>query len=601
MKLSRLFFFPLILLVTAVMVPQQSQAEASMNISYSISWQQPNAHYFHVTLTLSNLSGKSTLVRIPAWRPGRYTIQNYARNVIDVTASGENGEPLPLRKTDKSTWRVEHPGRKRIVVKYRCYSFTLDAGSSYLDDSEAYINPITLLMYVPGKEMLPVTLKIQRPPGWKIATALDTGNEPDSFVPANYHELVDNPLIISPDYKEFSFSEGDSRIEIVLQGEANYSQSQLQEDIAKIVAAQVRVMGELPTRRYVFLYHLLPDRFGHGVEHKNSTSIVIGPANFDDPDFYSRFLGVTSHEFFHLWNVERIRPQAIYLPDYSSEVYTSTMWFFEGVTSYYGDLTLARGGLITREKYYQRLASDINRLQRSGGRKHTSAAEASWDSWLNFDSPPPPHTSVSFYGKGSILGLMLDLEIRNRTGNQKSLDEVMRYLYRHYAAADMGVPEDGLQKAVEKVAGSSFEEFFQNYVFGTAEIDYGKFLAYAGLETLVDSSNQQSPYLGIRLSSDNPIGRILSVEPQSPALAAGLDIDDQLIAIDGYQVNAQNLAALLRKHQPGESVTVTVFRHHRLRQFEVTLGETPYHPLTIREGEDAGDLNKRIRESWLGG
>ena len=401
---------------------------AKMVISYHLSWQKPNSHFFNLEMTVQNPGSDATEFRIPAWRPGRYIIQNYSKNIINFEAVDHTGRTLAFQKLDKDTWKVNHGGVKEITVRYQNYAYVLDAGASYLDDSEAYINPITLLMYIPGQEMLPVSMRIKKPDDWKIATALDADPVSGAFLAANYHELVDSPFLISPDFELLSFEHDGAIIELALQGAANYNRETVLEDIRKIVADQCKMMGGPPFKRYLFMVHLMPYRIGHGVEHKNSTSIVTGPADFDDPVFYGRFLGVSSHEFFHVWNVERIRPESIYLPDYSKERYTSHMWFYEGVTSYYDLLSLKRSGVFTKYQFYAGLERSINRLQRTHGRKVTSAAMASWNSWATFEDPPP-HTTISFYNKGEILGLMLDMEIRQRTNNQKSLDDVMRYLY----------------------------------------------------------------------------------------------------------------------------------------------------------------------------
>ncbi|RMH86163.1 MAG: M61 family peptidase [Calditrichaeota bacterium] len=569
-----------------------------MRIHYHIEWDRPNSHYFHITMTIRHPGKRGTVVRIPAWRPGRYIIQNYSRNVVNFRAADADGSPLPFHKLDKDSWEIEHGKAGRILIHYDYYANELDGGSSLLNDAEAYINPINLLMYVPGREMLPVTLTLKAPPGWRIITALEGRPDRGEFQAENYHELVDNPILISPDVRVLSFTAGEARFDLAFQGEAEPDSQRVIADVRKIVEAQGRIFGGFPFRRYVFLYHLVPYRFGHGVEHKNSTSIVLGPADFSDPDFYGNFLGITSHEFFHVWNVERIRPEAIYRPDYSRENYTGTMWFFEGVTSYYGQLTRFRAGLLSPEAFINRMGGAIRQLQRTTGRKLTSAYMASWDSWINSDAPPL--TGISFYNKGQVLGLLLDLEIRGRTGNARSLDNVLRYLYQTYAMKDRGVPEDGIQKAVETVAGSSFEAFFRDYVYGTREIDYAAFLGRAGL-TLQEQIDPSRPevYVGWHLTGDERETRIQSVEPDSPAFLAGLDIDDILLAIDGRRTHVHNVEALLRRYKPGDRITVTVFRRERLREFSLELKGGNNRVLMIGFAENLSPEQLQVLRGWL--
>ena len=417
---------------------------------------------------------------MPAWRPGRYTIQNYARYVIGVDVVDEGGNSLPFEKTDKNTWCISGGNARRLIVCYRAYASVLDAGESFLDEHEAYINPISVLMYVPGKEFTSSIVAFDKPSDWEVATALDYDEVAEGYVASDYHELVDSPFIISPDLKTFSFDYGGATYELVFQGEPQSNYTLFVEDVERIVRAQVGIMGITPYRRYVFLYHLVPHRFSHGVEHKNSTCIVLGPTDFSDVHFRSRFWEFTAHELFHVWNVERIRPEAIYYPDYSREMYTTTMWVYEGITCYYTDLSLLKAGLYTKDRYLAELGSALFRYDMAAGRNVTSVAMTSWNSWISRKAPPD--TTYSFYLAGHVLGLLLDLEVRNRTANRKSLDDVFRYLYAEYAEKDIGVPEEGFQHALEYISGSGFQEFFDRYVFGFDDIDYDTYLVHAGLK-----------------------------------------------------------------------------------------------------------------------
>ena len=306
-----------------------------------------------------------------------------------------------------------------------------------------------------------------------------------------------------------------------------------------------------------------------------------------------------------MWNVERIRPESIYHPDYSKESYTSHMWFFEGVTSYYDLLSLKRSGVLTKFQFYAGLERTINRLQKAHGRKVTSAAMASWNSWATAHDPPP-HTTVSFYGKGEILGLMLDMEIRQRTGNQKSLDDVMRYLYENYALMDKGVPETGIQSAIEYIVSqeirqrSSFAEFFADYIYGTREIEYNTFLSAAGLELSETENHDALPvYLGLDLQGDDKETIIRSVEPESPAFEAGLDQKDILMTLNGTRIHKENMALVLRNYKPGDVGTIMVIRREKLRQFEVTFGEPQNIEYLIQETASPGSLQVSTRNDWL--
>ena len=448
-------------------------------IRYHLSWPEPQSHYFHVRIDISRQGAGDLEIRMPAWRPGRYIIQNYARYIIEFGAYAEAGQRLPFKKTDKNTWCIDGSAHEHVVVEYKAYANVLDAGESYLDEHEAYLNPISVLMYVPGHEFTPSVLSLDKPAGWEVATALDYDASAEGYSVADYHELVDSPFLVSPSFRKYSFEYDGATYELVFQGQGEFDPVEVIGDIKRIVQAQVNIMQASPCDRYVFIYHLVPVRFAHGVEHKNSTCIVVGPADFSDDQFRSRFLVLTSHELFHVWNVERIRPEALYYPDYSKEMYTTTMWVYEGITCYYTDLSLLRAGLYTLEQYFEELGDVLFRYDMAAGRKFTSVAMTSWNSWIS--AKAPPDTTYSFYLAGQVLGLLLDLEVRNRTFNEKALDDVFRHLYTEFAEKGIGVPESGFQQALETLSGSCFQGFFDAYVHGFEDIDYNAFLGHAGL------------------------------------------------------------------------------------------------------------------------
>ena len=359
------------------------------------------------------------------------------------------------------------------------------------------------------------------------------------------------------------------------------------------------MMQDVPFERYLFMYHLVSFRFGHGVEHKNSTSIVRGPADFDNESFYRGFLGVTSHEFFHAWNVERIRPEGIFHPDYSQPNHTTLLWLSEGVTSYYGGLSLVRSGLVKESKYLSGWARTIRSYKNSYGYTVTPVSEVSWESWAK-SFGAPPNTFYSFYAKGNILGLLLDLEIRHHTKNDKSLDDVFRYLNVNFAKKDRGFREDDLLKAIKKVSGKDFGNFFDKHVYGTETIDWNKFLDYAGLK-LVEEKDEKTPdvYLGISTRGDDKQAKISNVRPDSPAYQSGLDIDDILVALDGNRVHQDNLNFLLKKYKAGDMVNVTIFRRDKLQEIQVKLTEAKNDKFSIERIDEPTELQEEIRKSWL--
>ena len=581
-----------------LMINIASPAQESPRIRYHIGWDQPNLRFYDVTVTIEKPDNPVTQLRIPNWRPGRYMIQNFAQNVVEFRAENESGKPLQFAKIDKDTWEIATGNTQQLVAKYRFYANELDAGNTYLDDTEAYINPATILMYLPGKELLPVALSVQIPQDWAIATALDFDETLRAYPAENYHELADNPLIISATMDKLVFSHQNVRYDVAIVGNANYNAERMRDDLKKMVAEQVKIFGEAPFKRYVFLYHFVDYRMGHGVEHKNSTSIVVGPTDFSDESTYSRWLSYTAHEFFHAWNVERIRPEGIFYPDYSQPNYTELMWWFEGVTSYYEGITLTRMGYYPLFRYLGKMTNSITSLENNAGNRITSAAQASFDDWAKAFGAPPG-TSISFYQKGEILGFLLDLEIRKRTNNQQSLDDVMRLLWKKYGSQQLGVPEKGIQTAIEAVAGSSFADFFERYVSGTETPDYGKYLSVAGLEIVEIDGDSSQPDLGVRLSGDERETRIRSVRLDSPAANGGLAIDDILLAVNGQRIHSENYQRIMNRFQPDETIRVAVFRRNQLREFEVQLSPNPAKRWVIRENPNATPAQKSVLNSWL--
>ncbi len=585
------------LLALLLVVPSNAQDPPA--IRYEISWGAPNDHWLNVTMHVSAHEGETLDVRIPYWRPGRYVIQNYAKDIVWIGAGTAYGRALESRKIDRNTWQVDTDGASDIVLSYRQYAEQLDAGSSYVGQGRLSLNPITALMNVPGREAEPVSLRLALPDGWRVATALDFDPSLDAWSAEDYHELVDSPFLASPDLVVRSFEAVGATFDIAVLGAWDYDPERFIDHVRRIVEAQVAIMQDVPFDRYVFLYQFLPYESGHGVEHRNSTSVVLGPGSMvampeslDEPGYYFYVLSVASHEFFHLWNVERIRPAAMVPTDYSREQYTTLMWLFEGITDYYGDLALLRAGLITEERFFAQLAGAVQYFDLDPARKVTTVAMSSFDSWAKQDDPPP-YTFYSFYTAGKVLGMVLDLEVRERTGGDKSLDDVMRHLYDTYYRNGEGVPEDGFRRSLEEVSGSSFEEFFDAYVFSTEDVDWDAALAHAGLR-LARTPGEGSPVrLGISL--DNL--RITAVAPGSGAFRAGLDEEDVIVAVDGERIgDASGLPG--EGLAPGDTVAVTVDRWGTERTVRVVLGASdPHYSIVPLDSPDNRQLE--IREAWV--
>ncbi|MEO8033556.1 MAG: hypothetical protein ABI837_03940, partial [Acidobacteriota bacterium] len=459
-------------------------------LDYILSWGAPYERLYDVSITFEAQAGQ-TILTLPAWRPGRYLIQNYAANVRDWSPN--------LEKVGKSAWRLIAEPRQTVTVRYRYYAGVLDAGSSFLDEDEAYFNGSNLFMMVEGRRSEPCTLEITTK--WPVETQLPrlaaqgAGTEAPGrqrFLARDYDHLIDSPTIASAAMTRESFAESEATIHLVFRGAEGIDTARFVEPVRAIVREQARIFGGLPLSQYLFLFHLT-DRW-HGVEHESSCSItcrrtallsaVAGDKGFDD------FLSIVAHEFFHLWNVKRILP-ARFLPyDYSVETPTRLLWAMEGITSYYGELSLVRAGLWDEKRYLAHLAAEMETLENSRGRQVVSLAQASYDSWLQ--DPAQMHDKsnawISFYNKGEVVAALLDLALRARG---RSLDQLMQTLWRDYGMAGRGLEED----AVERVAGSDLADFFARYVEGTEALPYQELLALAGLSV---ESRRCGPSLGAK-------------------------------------------------------------------------------------------------------
>jgi predicted metalloprotease with PDZ domain len=592
-----------ILIVLAASLALSAPASAQSDINYDVSWDSAEDHYFNVSIEIGGLTGQTVNVQMPAWRPGRYIMQNYVRYVVDFAAHTVSGEALPFEKIDRNTWRVVTSGEADVVVTYRNYANVLDAGESFLDETEAYLNPISVLMNVPGRLEEPVGLTIKQPANWRLVTPLAYDDTAQAYIAEDYHELVDSPFLVSPNVDVLSFDWGGATFDIAVQGNWDYDRARLIADHKAIVDAQAEIMSGFPFEKYLFMYHIMDSPMGHGVEHKNSTSIVLGPAaamtmpaegNYAD-GMYRSFLGVASHEFFHAWNVERIRPAAMYPTDYSTEQYTTQMWIFEGITDYYADVALFRAGLSGETGMLNGLAGTVMSFDGDPGRKITSVAMSSFDSWAKQDDAPP-NTFYSFYTAGKALGLTLDMEVRGRTGGEKSLDDVFRYLYAEYPMKDRGVPESGFQDALEAVSGTSFESFFNDHIYGTEDVDWNAHLEHGGLSLVERASDDPAAWMRVFFGGTT----ILGIDPSGVAGTAGLAEGDKLVRVGEMAItDGESIKVAFAAYAPGDRVLVAFSRNGDEQSVEIEVGEPPKAgALEVLDSSSA--LQTTIRNSWMG-
>lgn len=600
MKLLSLIFSLILLMPSASKATSNKPLASDVGADYRIESLEPNLHMYLITVSVSNPDAQPTIDFIlPAWRPGRYQIQNYAANVQEFKAkSGDTS--LAFEKIDKQTWRVFTQGKSKVSVQYKYYAGgQLDAGNSYVGRDEIYFNGSNLFVYTEATRFKPVRLYIDYPKGWKVATQLERTDNPHIFTAETYDDLIDAPTLISPTMVTYEIKVKRATIYICFKDKAGlggyiFNEATIKRDIAAVVEAQFNLMQDVPFKTYHFIYHILPIPFAHGVEHKNSTSIVLGPADKMNEN-YGRFISITSHEFFHVWNIKRIKPKEFMPYDYTKEGYTPMLYVSEGFTSYYGDLTLVRSKVWTAQNYLNDVADGITNLQNTYGRKVQSLALSSFDAWLSGYGAGRANSTISFYSKGELVGMILDLELRHRTKNKHSLDDVMRCLNEEFAKKNRGFSAKDFQEVVERFAGSSMQSFFDDYINGTEELPFETALGYAGLDLQKMLSPQ--PYTGITTGVENEFPVVKSVVPESPGALIGLDNGDMLIALNDSFLMKQSLSAVLARFKAGDSVKVTIQRDGKLH--EKTMRLEGNYLYTISKKKNPTRLQREICESWL--
>ena len=471
---------------------------AAATISYTISLDHPDEHLFHVTMSIP-VDGSEVTTAMPAWN-ALYQIRDFAERVRDVTAicASLTAVPLEVRKIDKQDWDISltqacAPGEHNtFIVRYSILWDEPGPFDSQLDAHHAFLNLAEILMYVPARRGEDVSLRLQNLPAvWQSASALATAGEPNAYIAASYDALVDAPVEVGS-FEEFNFTSDGAPIHVVLEGKGS-NEVRLQDYLPRITNYELQLMGgapfDSPDHGYTFIFDIGPavDVGGGGMEHRNSSAISAG-----SPE---EATAIAAHEFFHAWNVKRIRPQSLEPVDYSREQYTRALWFAEGVTNTYEDYALERTGLWTKEQFYRQLSGQIDTLQARPARLWQSAEESSLDAWFEgFPDYGDPERSISYYNKGEILGVLLDLAIRDATDDRKSLDDVMRRMNEEYAKQGKFYDDsEGVRRVIEEVAGKSFQDFFAKYVSGTAEIPYKEFLSIAGLTLTPVTAGKDAP------------------------------------------------------------------------------------------------------------
>lgn len=564
-------------------------------VSFTVSMSKPWTHLLEVEMRIKSAKmPDKTAIAMPVWTPGSYLVREYARHVQDFTAKDANGNALGWRKTDKNDWQIDSKGATEFVVSYRVYSNELTVRTNELNSDHAFFTPAALLMYPKGFLNIPSTVTVKPYNGWKVATGLPKTGE-NTFRAENFDVLFDSPFEVG-NFKEISFEVQGVPHRYVVNGEGNYDLAKIAKDTAKIAEEGYKMFGDFPMKDYLFI---LNTRGGGGLEHLNSTALQWNKFGFTSR--YTDFLTLVAHEYFHLWNVKRIRPDALGPFDYENENYTKLLWVAEGGTAYYEGVLVQRAGLMSDREFLNGKADQIKSLQERPGRFQTSLEEASFDAWIKYyrQDQNAINNQISYYDKGEVVNFLLDVEIRTASKGAKSLDDVFRYLYNeHYKKGKNFTPED-YQKVSEMMAGKSLEDFFSRYVRGREEIDYNLILNGVGLQLAVNTSREQ-PYLGANLSQTGDRLTVTAVPAGTPAYEQGLNYNDQIVAVDGQRATMQFLNNYLGEKKIGDKIKLTVFRFDELRDIEITLGGKGNANYRIVPVANPTDEQKALYRAYMG-
>lgn len=596
-------------------------------LRYRIAPLHPHAHRFEVRLAIEDPDPLGVQVWMPVWVPGSYLIREFARHVVCIEASAA-GAALPIEKIDKHRWRcAPAPAGAIVEIRYEVYAWDLSVRAAHLDATHAYFNGSAVFLAVAGREHEPCAVEILPPPAqigaqWRVATTLPR----DGAVPwgfgayraADYDSLIDHPVECGR-FDLVSFDVLGVEHHVAITGRHRGDLSRIAIDLARVCRQHIELFGAPPPfRQYLFLVTVVGEGYG-GLEHRDSTSLLcsrddLPRAGEETPgERYRGFLGLASHEYFHAWNVKRIRPEAFAPIDLSREAYTRQLWAFEGITSYYDDLALVRCGLLREAEYLEMLGETITRVRRGHGRLVQSVAESSFDAWVKFyrADENASNAIVSYYTKGSLVALALDLMLREATGGARSLDDLMRRLWREHGLEDLGVPEGRIEQLVSELAGTDLSAQVRALVHGTGDLPLDVLLAAVGVRLglrpafgeadkggrprLTGATTAPRAWFGARAGAD---GRLAVVHEDSPAQRAGLSAGDQLVAFDGLR--AGGLEALLGSRPPGCVVEVHAFRRDELFRCEVTLEAAPADTAFLEIDDQAGDAARQARAAWLG-
>jgi predicted metalloprotease with PDZ domain len=569
----------------------------SPRLAYQISMPHPQTHLFEVKLTVSNWNHEVLDLKMPVWTPGSYLVREYAKQLQDFEATTGDDRKLASTKLAKHHWQIHTLGSGEVVIKYRMFANELTVRTNHLDATHGYFNPAALCFYLPGYEHCPIEIEIVPPvPTWQVTTPLPITGA-NTFLAPDFDTLVDSPFEIGTQ-QIYDFTVLGKAHQLVVWGQGTLDPHQTIIDITKIIEVEAGIFGGLPYESYIFLLHLSPSG-GGGLEHKYCCSLLYPRFNFKGGDKHNRFMQLVAHEFFHLWNVKRIRPAALEKFDYERENYTPSLWFSEGTTSYYDLLIPLRAGIYDPKEFLVELSKEITRFLTTPGRLVQPLSESSFDAWIKLYRPDAnsSNSQISYYLKGEMVTLLLDLLIRDKSQGQRSFDDVLGAMWEQFGKQEIGFTETQLKTTIESIADTDLTEFYALYIHGITELPFNKYLLPFGLE--LQPVKSTTPYLGLSVKSERSKELIKSVASGSPAHLAGIDVGDELLAINGFKISSDRLPDRLQQYQPGQEIQLTIFHGDLLQIISVVLTEPQPQQYKVQAIDQIVPRQQQLFTDWI--
>ena len=533
-------------------------------IFYTIDCDNAQQHFIKIKVQFP-VDENKTIIHLPSWRPGRYELGNFAKNIKNFKVFNDQNKAVNFQKINKDSWEISSNETKYIRIEYQYYANELNAGSSYYNENQLYVNPVNCFLYAEGKEQFPISLELNIPENYTIASSLVQEN--NFLLAENFDELADSPFICSENLEKQTYSVADTNFHIWFNNQLNIPWERVIDDFRNFTKKQIEDFGEFPVSEYHFLIQSLPYLAYHGVEHLKSTLITLGPSYDLFENRYDELLGVSSHELYHVWNVKSIRPKELLPYNFKKENYSELGYIYEGITTYLGDLYLLKSGVFSLENYLRELSKQFQKHLDNPGRFAYSVSQSSFDTWLDGYVPGVPGRKVSIYTEGCLLAFVMDAKIRKATNNKRGIEEVMKRLYYNFAQNNKGYTEKDFIDQLENICGYSFQDFFNDYVHGSTpyETILLEALDFFGLELIQTPSNSYSEAnLGMKTVHQSNHLLISAIYPGSPADMAGLSLGDELIAVNKIKLN-HDLDSCLN-YFDASSKTLSFFRNGKLLQ-----------------------------------